>query len=685
MPVVASATLEVTPVMAGAQQSITEQLTGAALPAAEKTGQESGSKFSSSLVKGIGAGSVAVAGAVAGVSGALIKTAGDTAAYGDQIDKASQKLGVSSTFYQEWQADLQHSGTDMDKMSATFKKLATASQDASADQQAAFEKLGLSMDDVSKMSPEELFTHVISGLQGMEEGTERTSLATTLLGKGAMEMGALLNTSSEDTQAMIDKVHDLGGVMGEDAVKASARYQDSLQDMQTAFDGIKNGVGAKLLPVLADFMDKVADFITNTDLTPLTDMVGKAVEGLGNFISNLDIEAIGNTFQTVVTTIGEVLGTAWDAMSIVFDALQGAFQTITDSLNTTGTDWSDVWNGISEVITTVATVIGEIIGIIASVIAGLITEAQTEGTLFNAVWESIQIAIQAAGDIIKGVIDFISALLSGDWKGAWDAAEGVVETMTNAIDNVVTTIFNGIADFLLSVWNTIKNTVSNAVTAVKDKISNVFSAARDTVHNIFEDIKNGVRQKFVDMVRDVLGKVIAIKDGIKERFQQAKDTALRIFDDIKNGIKDKIEWAKDKVSGIVDTIKNLFDFDWSLPDLKLPHISITEYLDVPGLGTIPAPWGIHVDWYAKAYDSPYLFTSPTVMNGRGFGDRGNRYGGELVYSHDKLMDDIRRASGGGTFAPTINVYTQENQSNEEIAQYVMDKLTREYQRAARYV
>ena len=685
MPVVASATLEVTPVMAGAQQSITEQLTGAALPAAEKTGQESGSKFSSSLVKGIGAGSVAVAGAVAGVSGALIKTAGDTAAYGDQIDKASQKLGVSSTFYQEWQAVLQHSGTDMDKMSATFKKLATASQDASADQQAAFEKLGLSMDDVSKMSPEELFTHVISGLQGMEEGTERTSLATTLLGKGAMEMGALLNTSSEDTQAMIDKVHDLGGVMGEDAVKASARYQDSLQDMQTAFDGIKNGVGAKLLPVLADFMDKVADFITNTDLTPLTDMVGKAVEGLGNFISNLDIEAIGNTFQTVVTTIGEVLGTAWDAMSIVFEALQGAFQTITDSLNTTGTDWSDVWNGISEVITTVATVIGEIIGIIASVIAGLITEAQTEGTLFNAVWESIQIAIQAAGDIIKGVIDFVSALLSGDWKGAWDAAEGVVETMTNAIDNVVTTIFNGIADFLLSVWDTIKNTVSNAVTAVKDKISNVFSAARDTVHNIFEDIKNGVRQKFVDMVREVLLRVGAIKEGIRDRFEQAKDTALRIFDDIKNGIKDKIEWAKDKVSGIVDTIKNLFDFDWSLPDLKLPHISITEYLDVPGLGTIPAPWGIHVDWYAKAYDSPYLFTSPTVMNGRGFGDRGNRYGGELVYSHDKLMDDIRRASGGGTFAPTINVYTQENQSNEEIAQYVMDKLTREYQRAARYV
>ena len=174
------------------------------------------------MAKKIAVGSAAVAGAVAGVGGALVATASKTAAYGDSIDKASQKLGVSSTFYQEWEAVLQHSGTSMDKMGGTFKRLATASQDASADQQAAFEKLGLSMEDVSKMSPEELFTNVVSGLQGMEEGSERTAVATQLLGKGATEMGALLNTSAEDTQAMIDNVHELGGVMGEDAVKASA-------------------------------------------------------------------------------------------------------------------------------------------------------------------------------------------------------------------------------------------------------------------------------------------------------------------------------------------------------------------------------------------------------------------------------------------------------------------------------
>ncbi len=725
MPVVASATLEVTPVMSGAQQSITEQLTGAAVPAAEKTGKESGSKFSSSLVKGIAAGSVAVAGAVAGASAALVKTAGDTAEYGDQIDKASQKLGVSSTFYQEWEAVLQHSGTSMSGMSTTFKKLATASQDASEDQQAAFEKLGMSMEDVGKMSPEELFTNVVSGLQGMEDGTERTALATTLLGKNALEMGALFNTSSEDTQKMIDDVHRLGGVMGEDAVKASARYQDSLQDMQTAFAGIKNGVGAKLLPVLADFMDKVSGFVTSTDLTPLTDMVGKAVDALGDFISNLDITAIGNTFQNVVTTIGTVVGIAWDAMSIVFEAVKNAFSTITDALHTTGTDWSSVWDGISNVVTSVATIIGEVIGIIAEVIAGLIKEAQTDGTLFNAVWESIQTIVQAAGEVIHGVVDTISALLSGDWTKAWESAKGVVDTITKAISSIVKNIFNAIASFLSAVWEKIKTIISSAVTSAKNKISSVFSSARDAVSNIFESIKNAISNK-IQAARDTLANVVeAIKDKISSTFQAAKDTAQNIFDGIKSAISDKITAAKDTVSNVVDGIKSafsdgferareivtnvfdsiksaimnpidsakeyiqnavegikgFFDFDWHLPELKLPHIVVGQYIDVPLLGTIPDPRYTWVEWYKKAYDVPYMFTKPTVIGHRGFGD-GN--GGEIVYGHDSLMQDIKEAVGGsGTFAPVINVYTREGQSNEEIAKYVMDKINREYARAGR--
>lgn len=493
MPVVASATLEVTPVLSGAQQSLTEQLTGAAAPAAEKAGEESGGKLSGSLAKGIAKGSVAVAGAVAAVGGALVGTAAKTAEYGDQIDKASQKLGVSSTFYQEWNAVLQHSGTSMDSMSATFKKLANASQDASKDQEAAFKALGMSMDDVKKMSAEDLFANVVTGLQGMEEGTERTALATTLLGKGAQEMGALFNTSAEDTQGMIDRVHELGGVMDEAAVKDAAAFQDALQDMKTSFSGIKNGLAADLMPALSGFMGKVADFVVNTDLSPLTDTLGSAFSALSDFVSGLDIAAIGDTFQTVVAGIGDAVEMAWGVIQTVFDALKDGLGTIDDALGETGTDWSTIWEGISGVISDVASLIGEAIRTVAQAIGWLVTQAQTDGTVFNAIWKNIQIAVQTARDVIKGVIQFVSALLKGDWKGAWEAAKGIVSTVWSSIKSTLSNVWTSIKTTATSVWNGIKRAITSPIESAKSTISGIIDKIKGffplSIGNIFSNLK----------------------------------------------------------------------------------------------------------------------------------------------------------------------------------------------------
>lgn len=102
-----------------------------------------------------------------------------------------------------------------------------------------FAQLGISLDDLNNMSREDVFGAAITGFQNMADSTERAALANDLFGKSGQELTPLFNTSVQETQEMIQAVNDLGGVMSNDAVKAAADFEDNLQDMQTAFTGIK--------------------------------------------------------------------------------------------------------------------------------------------------------------------------------------------------------------------------------------------------------------------------------------------------------------------------------------------------------------------------------------------------------------------------------------------------------------
>lgn len=663
MPVVASATLEVTPVLSGAQESLTNQLAGIGESAGEQAGAKSGSSFAGSMAKGIAGGSALVAGAVAGAGAAMIGAANKTAEYGDQIDKASQKLGVSAEFYQEWEAVMQHSGTSMDSMGASFKKLATASQDASDDQVAAFQKLGLSMDEVANMSTEDLFTSVITGLQGMEEGTERTALATELLGRGAMEMGALLNTSSEDTQAMIDRVHELGGVMSDDAVAASAQYEDSLQDMQTALSGVGNGIMVELLPSLSGLMEKVSDFVTNADLSPLTDILGTAVEALGGFIDSLDVEAAGEVFNSVMAGIGEAVSLAWDVISTIFTALSEAFTTIAESFETDGADMSGVWDTIGEAVSGAAEIISSAIGIIAEIIAWVVEQTQTDGTLFNAVWENMQTAVETASEVISGVIELISDLLDGDWSGAWEAAQGIVESVWSGIEETLSTTWEAIKTTAGEVWESIKGKVTGPVESAKTALSTAWESVKSTASQLWEDLKTTAGTTWEAIKSAVMTPINTVKETLSETWETVKSTITGVWDDItgkaetawetiKDAITGPIDEAKETISGILDNILGFFPLDIGniFSNLHLPHINVdggAPPFGIAGRGRLPS---FSVDWYARAMNDPFMFENATLF---GAGEAGD----EILYGREALMDDIRDAvsgKGGVTNYITVN-------------------------------
>ena len=138
---------------------------------AETEAQGFGGKLKTALGTAgkVGAAAVgAIATGTAAATTAMIAGAKQTAAYGDNIDKMSQKMGISAEAYQEWDAIMQHSGTSIEALKPSMKTLAQQAEKGSD----AFQKLGISEEEVANLSQEDLFSRVISGLQGMEEGTD---------------------------------------------------------------------------------------------------------------------------------------------------------------------------------------------------------------------------------------------------------------------------------------------------------------------------------------------------------------------------------------------------------------------------------------------------------------------------------------------------------------------------------
>ena len=176
MATLGQAYVQIVPSAEGISGQISNVLSGPS----DKAGQEAGGKFGS----GFGAKMK---------SGLMVAGASDVSQYGDHVDKMSQKIGMSREGFQKWDYVLQRAGTSIDSMAPVMKTLSNAAVSNSE----SFQKLGISQEEVANMSQEELFGKTIEALSGMEEGAERTALASKLLGRGASELAPLINGGTD--------------------------------------------------------------------------------------------------------------------------------------------------------------------------------------------------------------------------------------------------------------------------------------------------------------------------------------------------------------------------------------------------------------------------------------------------------------------------------------------------------
>lgn len=466
--------------------------------------------------------------------------------YGDNIDKMSQKMGMSAEGYQEWDFIMQHCGTSMETMKASMKTLANAASTGSE----AFDQLGISQEQIANMSQEELFNATIAALQNVEDETTRTYLAGQTLGRGATELGALLNTSAEDTEAMRQQVHDLGGVMSDDAVKAAAAYKDSLQNLQTSISGLKNNMSAELLPAVTQVMDGLTLIFSGGDMDAGMEMIGQGIDELAAKLEEIlpkFLELGSQIIMKIAEVIIENLPTLIDSgMSIINELIAGIIEALPQLLEA----------GMQIITGLVDATLQNLPMLVQVALQMLLTLAQ-------GITDQLPTLIPAIIDVVLQVVNTLIENLPMLIEGAIQLFLGIVTGLIQALPQIIAALPTLIDSIINALIDSIPLLIECGVElflALIENLPAIIVAIVKAAPQIVQALVRGFLELAVRLKETGTKLMEKLKEGLTSMLSNlvsaAKDLGKNIVDGIWNGISAGWDWLKEKVGGLAT---GLFD------------------------------------------------------------------------------------------------------------------------------
>lgn len=290
-------------------------------------------------------------------------------------------------------------------------------------------------------------------------------------------------------------------------------------------------------------------------------------------------------------------------------------------------------------ITAVTLAVAELVEVISTNSESINSIVNTIGTNVNdtitTISNGITQVIDAISGGVEGVLGAVAGIFDSMGKAALDAGTGF-EKLAGAVVNLVSN--TGVLDLASTLGATAEGVrkINNAASDAGDAAGKV-SSLSDKLIGMNTAAQNASKQI------DTFG--TSTKTSMSTAANAIEDSGLA--ESMSSVMSDVLGEVESGLSDIESAFSNV-DFSFE-QHIKVPHFSMSGSFNAE-TGSTPS---VSTSWYDKATNIPFLFRNATLF---GAGEKHD----EILYGKENLLNDIKRAAGGGGTVINMTVSGADN-------------------------